>query len=147
MASTRNRLEELSVDECWRLLRRKSVGRLAVSINNKPDIFPVNYRLDEETIVIKTAAGLKLAASALGEGVAFEVDALDELNHTGWSVVVRGTASEIEGTDELLDADKLILEPWAGGAKPRYLRVEPEHVTGRRVPDAGVRPPFAAPRP
>ncbi len=90
------KLETLSEDQCWPLLARKEVGRLAVSIRNQPDIFPVNYRVDGETIVVKSAAGLKLAAAGLGEGVAFEVDAIDELHHTGWSIVVRGVAREIE---------------------------------------------------
>lgn len=140
-------LEELDVDECWRLLRRKDVGRLAVSIQNRPDIFPVNYRLDEETIVIKTAAGQKLAAATLGAGVAFEVDGLDEPDHSGWSVVIRGTATEVENLEELLSADRLLIEPWARGSKPRYLRIVPEHVTGRRVPPHTTRPTMPAPRP
>lgn len=127
-------LEELTEDLCWSLLSRKHVGRLAVAIEGKPDIFPVNYQVDEETIVIKTAPGLKLAAAVLGEGVAFEVDALDEFHHAGWSVVVRGVATEIENLEELLEADRLIIEPWARGPKSRYLRILPEHVAGRRIP-------------
>lgn len=126
-------LETLSTDECWQLLAKASVGRLAVSIENRPDIFPVNYRLDEETIVVKTAAGLKLAAATLGQGVAFEVDSLNEMAHTGWSVVVRGNAEEIEQLEELLDADRLLIEPWAGGPKNRYLRITPTDIEGRRV--------------
>ncbi|MEL7207711.1 MAG: pyridoxamine 5'-phosphate oxidase family protein [Actinomycetota bacterium] len=127
-------LEELTEDLCWGLLARKHVGRLAVAIEGKPDIFPVNYQVDEETIVVKTAPGLKLAAAVLGAGVAFEVDALDEFHHAGWSVVVRGTAVEIEDLEELLDADRLLIEPWARGAKNRFVRIHPEHVTGRRIP-------------
>lgn len=127
-------LETLSEDQCWPLLARKDVGRLAVAIRNQPDIFPVNYRVDSETIVVKTAPGLKLAAAGLGDGVAFEVDAIDEHHHTGWSVVVRGVAREIESLDELLDADRLLLEPWAAGTKNRFLRITPTVVTGRRLP-------------
>ena len=97
-------LEELTIDECWDVLGRRSVGLLAVSINNRPDIFPVNYRVDDETIVIRTAAGIKLAAAAMNQHVAFEVDELDDMRHTGSSVVVRGMAVEIEALDELLEA-------------------------------------------
>lgn len=127
-------LEELAEDECWKLLKRKQVGRLAVSVAGKPDIFPVNYRVDDETILVKTAAGLKLAASVLGTAVAFEVDALDELHHLGWSVVVRGSATEVEGTEELLAANDQLIEPWAAGPKDRYLRIVSSHITGRRLP-------------
>lgn len=125
--------ENLTEDVCWNLLATKQLGRLAVSISNQPDIFPVNYRLDDETIVVKSAAGLKLYAATLGEAVAFEVDALDELRQTGWSVVVRGPAFEIERSAELVEAGKLLLEPWAGGERNRYFRITPTQVTGRRI--------------
>lgn len=127
-------LEELSEDECWNLLKHKDVGRLAVSIAGKPDIFPVNYRVEDETILVKTAAGLKLAASVLGTAVAFEVDALDELHQLGWSVVVRGSAVEVVGTEERLAADRQLIVPWAAGPKDRYLRIHSDHITGRRLP-------------
>ena len=133
-------LEELSEDQCWSFLARKRVGRLAVSIENRPDIFPVNYRIDDETIIVRTAPGLKLAAATLGRGIAFEVDSLDELNHTGWSVVIHGTASELQQLDELLAAERLLIEPWARGIKNRYLRIAPQRVTGRRIPAKTTNP-------
>jgi nitroimidazol reductase NimA-like FMN-containing flavoprotein (pyridoxamine 5'-phosphate oxidase superfamily) len=37
----------LSLDDCWQLLRDHEVGRLAVSIANHPDIFPINYVVDD----------------------------------------------------------------------------------------------------
>lgn len=132
--NARTGLDELSEDRCWELLGQKTVGRLAVTIAGHPDIFPVNYRIDHETIVVKTAAGLKLAAAVLGDSVAFEVDALDENAHTGWSVVLHGTAAEIEGTEELMEAEELGVKPWADSEKTRYFRVTPTSVTGRAVP-------------
>lgn len=126
-------LEELTVDECWAVLGRKSVGRLAVAIDNRPDIFPVNYGVDDGTVVIRTAPGLKLAASILGRGVAFEVDDLDEDRGTGVSVVVHGPAVELEGLEELLEAEQLGVRPWAKGQKDRYIRIDPTEVTGRRI--------------
>ncbi len=142
-------LQELSEEQCWRMLAKKKVGRLAVSIESRPDIFPVNYQVDGEVIVLRTAPGLKLAAATLGEGVAFEVDALDELNHSGWSVVVHGTASEVVGVEELIHADRLLIEPWSRGStvKNRYIRIEPSDLTGRRIPGAGTNPTTVAPGP
>jgi nitroimidazol reductase NimA-like FMN-containing flavoprotein (pyridoxamine 5'-phosphate oxidase superfamily) len=137
--NARTGLEELTEDQSWRLLAKKSVGRLAVSIGNQPDVFPVNYRIDGGSIVVRTEAGLKLAAAVLGRSVAFEVDAIDEFTHTGWSVVLKGEATEIQGTDELLEAEDLKVEPWAGGPKSRYIRITADTVSGRRVPDTGHR--------
>jgi len=126
-------LEAIDEDECWRLLERHPIGRLGVSIANQPEIFPVNYVVDGRTIVFLTAEGTKFAAAVLGEAVAFEIDAADPLFHTGWSVMVRGRAEEIEKLDDLVAAEELPLRPWASGKKTRYVRIIPEVVTGRRI--------------
>ena len=126
-------LEELDEEQCWQLLQRHPIGRLAVSIRNKPEIFPINYVVDGRSIVFLTAEGTKFAAAVLGEAVAFEIDAADPLFHTGWSVVVAGRAEEIERLDDLLAAEDLPLRPWAKGRKTRYVRIVPERVTGRRI--------------
>jgi len=127
-------METLTEEQCWKLLAAKTVGRLAVSIANEPDIFPVNYEIDQESVVIRTAAGLKLAAATLGSAVAFEVDGLDEAAHAGWSVVIRGVAVEVDGVEEILEAKDLNVEPWIEGTKNRYFRITPTQVTGRRIP-------------
>lgn len=127
-------METLTEAQCWKLLEAKTVGRLAVSIANEPDIFPVNYEVDEESVVVRTAAGLKLAAATLGAAVAFEVDGLDEEAHAGWSVVIRGVAQEVGGVEEVLEMEDLHVEPWIEGSKNRYFRITPTRVTGRRIP-------------
>lgn len=125
--------QELSEVECWALVRSRKVGRLAVSISNVPDIFPVNFLTVDQAILIRTDAGLKLAAAVLGSGVAFEVDVVDESTQTGWSVVVHGTASEIEGTEARMEAESLGLEPWIDKPNQRYVKISANKVTGRRV--------------
>lgn len=125
--------DHLGPVECWRLLRTTDVGRLAVSIRNNPDIFPVNYAVDGETVVINTAPGTKLAAAVLGRAVAFEADVLDPITRTGWSVVLKGNAAEVEDIEELLAAEQLGLETWTATDKTRYLRLDPDIVTGRRI--------------
>jgi nitroimidazol reductase NimA-like FMN-containing flavoprotein (pyridoxamine 5'-phosphate oxidase superfamily) len=129
--------EILSTNECWVLLRGSVVGRLAVIVDGDPDIFPVNPVVDHGTIVFRTAAGAKLAATK-GRNVAFEVDGYDVGTARAWSVVVKGKAQEIWETEETLRALRLPLYPWQPGRKPRFLRVEPTSVTGRRfVVDGG----------
>ncbi|MCB0991387.1 MAG: pyridoxamine 5'-phosphate oxidase family protein [Acidimicrobiales bacterium] len=130
----RTGLEELDEQQCWELASQRSIGRLAVSVGNKPDVFPVNYVVHEGTIIVKTSAGLKLAAATIGPGVAFEVDALDEQTHTGWSVVFRGVATEIEALDDIIEAESLGIQTWADSDKRRFLRITPSVITGRRIP-------------
>ncbi len=126
-------LDHLDEPECWALLRANDVGRLAVSVRNHPDIFPVNYAIVDKTIVINTAPGTKLAAALLGTAVAFEADILDPITQTGWSVVAKGGAEEILELDELFEAEALGIETWTDTDKRRYLRLTPESVAGRRI--------------
>lgn len=131
------RIEELAESECWSLLRLADVGRLAVSIGDHPDIFPINHFVDGNTIVFRSGAGTKLAAAVLGRSVAFEVDGYDAERGEAWSVVVKGHARQIENMFEFLDADQLPLFPWHIGPKPNIVRIEPEDITGRRFFAAG----------
>ncbi len=127
-------LEPMTEAECWKLLDQGVVGRLAVAIDGHPDVFPVNYTVDDGSIVIRTAPGTKLAAAVLGRGVAFEIDSTDEERRIGWSVVVHGKAFEVERLDELVAVADLPVEPWAPGVKGHFIRIEPTEVTGRRLP-------------
>ena len=129
---TQNGMEELSAAECWRLLRTHEVGRLAVSITDHPDIFPINYVVDGDGIVFRTGAGTKLAAAVLGRSVAFEIDGYDPIAGDAWSVVAKGRARQIEHMIEYFDADTLPLFPWHAAPKPDIVRIEPLEVTGRR---------------
>jgi hypothetical protein len=122
----------LDTQTCLGLLRSGEVGRLAVSITNHPDIFPINYVVDRGTIVFRTAEGTKLAASLLGRAVAFEIDGYDADAGDAWSVVVKGYAVEIEQMREYFGALDLPLFPWHAGSKHRFVRIEPVMITGRR---------------
>jgi nitroimidazol reductase NimA-like FMN-containing flavoprotein (pyridoxamine 5'-phosphate oxidase superfamily) len=122
----------LDQHDCWELLRSAEVGRLAVSILERPDIFPVNHVVDHGRIVFRTAAGTKLAGAVLGLAVAFEVDGYDADAGEAWSVVVKGRARELEAMQDVVDALDLPLFPWSAGGKPRFVRIDPDSVTGRR---------------
>jgi nitroimidazol reductase NimA-like FMN-containing flavoprotein (pyridoxamine 5'-phosphate oxidase superfamily) len=122
---------ELNEAASWALVRESVVGRLAVVVDGGPDIFPVNYVVDHGSVVLRTAAGTKLAA-AVNQPVAFEVDGYDPSTGDAWSVVVKGVAREIKQLHEVVDALDLPLDTWHPAPKPRLLRIEPTAVTGRR---------------
>jgi nitroimidazol reductase NimA-like FMN-containing flavoprotein (pyridoxamine 5'-phosphate oxidase superfamily) len=128
--------EELPVDACWELLRQSPVGRLAVVVAGHPDIFPINYVVDHGSVVIRTAAGTKLAGSK-GRQVAFEADGYDLSDGTAWSVVLKGKAEAILEVSEAISAMSLALLPWQEGNKPWFLRIVPASVTGRRLQVGG----------
>lgn len=127
----------LSTHDCFALLRTTDVGRLAVSIADRPDIFPINYVLDHGAVVFRTAEGTKLAAAVLGRGVAFEVDGYDPDAGEAWSVVIKGHAVELERLQDLFDALDLPLFPWHAAPKHRFVRIEPVEITGRRFEVVG----------
>jgi nitroimidazol reductase NimA-like FMN-containing flavoprotein (pyridoxamine 5'-phosphate oxidase superfamily) len=127
------RWQELTKSECFSLLSGQRLGRVAVVDDQGPIIFPVNFVLDRHMVVFRTDGGTKLGTAARGGRVAFEVDQVDEAAHTGWSVVVRGEATEVTDPAELARLRKLRVSPWAPGPKSRYVRILPAKLTGRRI--------------
>jgi hypothetical protein len=105
-----------------------------VAIGSDADIFPVNYRVRDGEVVVRTEAGTKPAASTLHGGVAFEIDQIDSVHRTGWSVVVHGHGREPRTVEEVAALDDLGLEPWVAAEKSRWLVITPQSVSGRRVP-------------
>jgi hypothetical protein len=127
-------LEMLSAVSCDRHLRTESVGRVALDIDGYPEIFPVNYVVDERgDIYFRTAHGTKLHALAHPRPMALEIDEFDEHLHVGWSVLVVGRAEHVGLPHEVAHVRDLPLEPWATGDKPEIIRLRPTKITGRRI--------------
>jgi hypothetical protein len=129
-----SQIRELARPTCWDRLRSVEVGRLAVILGDRPEIFPVNYLVDHGTIVFRTADGGKLAGSVREAPVAFEIDGYDRGAGEAWSVVVKGRAGEIRRLYELIDTVQLPLSPWHGSPKHHFVRIVPDDVTGRQFP-------------
>src|SRR5690242_4881261 len=115
-------LYELAPEECWELLRAQEFGRLAFRMVDELHITPINYAVDHETLLFRTAAGSKLFSVELGGEVAFEIDEIEDDQAT--SVVVRGRPRHLE-EDEAHRADNLPLRPWLGTDKPNVVEIVP----------------------
>jgi uncharacterized protein len=127
------RWQELTRSECFELLAKEHLGRVAVVDDRGPVVFPVNFIFDRHMVVFRTDEGTKLDAACRGSRVAFEIDGTDTAAHSGWSVLIRGEAIEVTGLAELARLRKLPLDPWAPGAKTHYVRILPTVLTGRRI--------------
>jgi nitroimidazol reductase NimA-like FMN-containing flavoprotein (pyridoxamine 5'-phosphate oxidase superfamily) len=139
----RNGLEVLGRAECLDLLGGARLGRVGITLGALPTILPINYRLVDERIIFRTSAGTKLDAATCNAVVAFEVDEVDPLWHTGWSVVVTGLAREVTDPEELARLDGAHLAYWApAAAGDRVVEISTEMISGRRiVPSVHPLPP------
>jgi nitroimidazol reductase NimA-like FMN-containing flavoprotein (pyridoxamine 5'-phosphate oxidase superfamily) len=106
---------ELTGVECMKLLAGRHLGRVAVVSDDGPAVYPVNYTLDRDAVVFHTTEPPRLGPDGQ---VALQVDDLSETRNAGWSVVVRGQASEVR-------------EP--ADAPGHYIRLRHATMTGRRI--------------
>lgn len=136
-------LEHLGLDECWQLLAEVPVGRLGVIYDSAPEIYPVNHKVDERTVVFRTDPGSKLHGLGRTPAVCFQVDGIDPASETGWSVLVKGRASEVTDPGELRHLETLDLRYWSLGEKAHWVRITPTEVTGRRIGHREHEPPGA----
>jgi uncharacterized protein len=126
--------EILGRAECLNLLALAQVGRIGLVINGQPQILPVNYALDGDAIVFRTAVGSVLNEASM-TNVAFEVDRIDESTQSGWSVLLQGHADDIgdaiDATSERLR--RLTLITWAPGQRQCWFVIRPHTISGRRL--------------
>lgn len=124
-------MDVLSAEESWKLLSSAALGRLVTCVEGHPEIFPVNFVVQHKTVLFRTAEfASKLLTVVMNARVAFEAD--DHNVAEGWSVIVKGIAQVLNTSDEVAQAQRAQLLPWTAGEKPRYVRVFPSEITGRR---------------
>ena len=132
MELDRNGLEVLDRPEALQLLAGATIGRIGIHAKALPVVLPVNFYLDGDQIVIRTGKGSKLDAATRNAVVAFEVDDINPLYHSGWSVVITGIAREVTDPLELERLERLPLAHWAQ-TNGRYIAISTEIVSGRRL--------------
>ncbi|HEX4814139.1 pyridoxamine 5'-phosphate oxidase family protein [Nonomuraea sp. NPDC049480] len=125
-------LQVLSHEECMRLLPSRPIGRIVFTDRALPAVQPVNFCMDGQDIVIRTAAGSKLAAATRRAVVAFEVDDFDPKERNGWSVTVVGYARVADDPAEIARLEGLQLTPWTGG-RDHFIVIATVEATGRRI--------------
>lgn len=138
--STDEVFETLDEAACLRLLGEHSFGRIAFQAAGLLEIFPVNYVLDRDAIVLRTAAGTKLAGLLVAADAAFEIDGIEP--GLAWSVVAHGPARRVEDAEELARLAELPLAPLAPTVKPEFVSIRIDRLSGRRfAPGPEPEPP------
>lgn len=111
-------------EECWQLLSKGRIGRLALSVDALPGILPVHYTVDDRVITLSLGELRVPDRCADGAIVAFAVDELDLDNDFGWYVHAVGK-SVVQARDEPTD-------DWHAGVPGQVVRLTPAIVDGRR---------------
>lgn len=124
-------LRELSTPECLELLAERQVGRVAYCDDLGPVVLPVNYSLDQGTILIQISPHSTLASRLRAAPASFQIDEFDDYTQTGWSVLVRGEATYVDQSD--LPADEDRPHTWAEGQRTLHVRITPHDISGRRL--------------
>jgi hypothetical protein len=130
LAVRRSSVEVLDEAQSWALLST-GLGRLATSVDQVVDIFPVNYFVHDRAILFRSAPGLKLVNITREPIVAFEVDGAE--SRFRWSVVIHGTAKRLGVDSDILESGVKELVSWSPTSKYNYVRITPSKVTGRRI--------------
>jgi uncharacterized protein len=133
MDTAQGHLQELTDAECWSLAISRPVGRIAWLGRDGLTVVPVNFTVDGRAVHIRTAGYSVLAQECDDSEVAFEIDDVDPDSRSGWSVLMRGRAHvhfRGEGPSDPPDV-------WPAGSHGLHVSVDVDHVSGRRVVNAG----------
>ncbi len=125
---------DLSPRECWDLIDPGGVGRIAATTVDGLVVLPVNFTVDDRTIIVRTTAYGVLSRLDRAVEAAFEVDRVDDAMREGWCVLILGG---VERVDDHADVARLWKsrdpDPWVGGVRNLFLRIRPRRVSVRRI--------------
>lgn len=127
-----NQMGVIEERQCIELIEATPIGRIGFTSGDAPMVLPVNFAWHEGAIVFRTLEGTKLAAASEGQAVCFEVDTWDAASRSGWSVVIRGQASEVDGWGEIEQLENIGLVPWSKEKwRPIWVKIVPSEISGR----------------
>jgi len=92
----------LTQKECWALVKQAALGRLAFVMDDWPLVMPVNYLVDGDDVVIRSDHGRKLTAARQQVQATLQVDSIDRVHRSGWSVLVFGVATAVDDSVVLI---------------------------------------------
>ena len=118
----------MTTEQCWDMLRANEFGRLAYHLAGEVHLTPINYAVEHDTLLFRTAEGSKLLGVEMNPDVAFEIDEVDE--HRARSVILRGVARHL-GEDEEHRVENLPLRPWVSGLRYDVVEIRPTGISGR----------------
>jgi nitroimidazol reductase NimA-like FMN-containing flavoprotein (pyridoxamine 5'-phosphate oxidase superfamily) len=128
------KMYELEEDVCRQMLARCTFGRVAFGTDDEGlTILPVNCVYSQDAVLFRAQAGSALDRLGAGRVVAFEADHTDPIAESGWSVLVRGTATHLRDPERIAALSEASTHPWAPGPRDRWIEIHPQRITGRII--------------
>jgi hypothetical protein len=147
MGITTTQITELLDDaECRRLLSTVVFGRLVFTRDALPAVQLMRFCLCGGQILMPIRAGSELSRAVRGAVVAFEVDRVDPLTETGWTITTVGPAHVLTEPHDVAAAEQLGLRTWIPSSRYSYLAVEIGTLHGCRITRLRDRASIPAPR-
>jgi uncharacterized protein len=124
-------LQQLTRDDCLRLLATVPIGRIIYTRQALPAVELVDFALGSGDIIIRTDLSGKLATATRGAIVAFEVDVVDPEQRSGWSVTAIGPSRAVTDAADIARLQRIGLDSWAPGVREHFIRITPQLLNGR----------------
>ena len=125
---------ELEEDVCRRMLSGCTFGRVAFADPVAGlTVLPVNYVMSHDAVLFRARAGSALDRVGKGWPVAFEADHVDPDAESGWSVLVRGTATHLRDPERVAALGDTAVHPWAPGRRDEWIEIHAQQITGRII--------------
>ena len=128
------KMYELEEDVCRQMLVRCTFGRIAFGNDDEGlTILPVNCVCTDDAVLFRAQAGSALDRLGAGRVVAFEADQIDPIAESGWSVLVRGTATRLRDRERIAALAEASMHTWAPGRRDHWIEIHPQQITGRII--------------
>ncbi len=128
------KMYDLEADVCRQFLARCTFGRVAFDHDDEGlTVLPVNCVFSGDAVLFRVQAGSMLDRLGSDRVVAFEADHVDPIAESGWSVLVRGTATHVTDPERIAAFAETGEHAWAPGPHDRWVEIEPQRITGRII--------------
>jgi nitroimidazol reductase NimA-like FMN-containing flavoprotein (pyridoxamine 5'-phosphate oxidase superfamily) len=138
-------MDTLTEAEARQFLEEVPVAHFAVISDGEPYVTPMSFVLDGDRILFRTKPGRRLSAIQDNPVVSLEASSYDEQTGDWTSVIVKGTAREVEDSETIQRTLELLFDKYRkalgsplgrGGIQPlasfpRVIEVTIDEISGR----------------
>jgi nitroimidazol reductase NimA-like FMN-containing flavoprotein (pyridoxamine 5'-phosphate oxidase superfamily) len=126
---------ELEPKVAMAYLTRAEFGRVAFIVNDLPVIRPLNHAVVDGDILVYTHHASTFAQAVLARPrlpVSYQVDEIQPHSHIGWSVLVKGTATDAAAHPRTTPLGRKV-QSWIDRPHDTVIAIHPSEVTGLRL--------------